>query len=74
VARIAGVDLPREKRVEVALSYIYGIGCSTSEKILSQANINRDTRVKNLTEEEIRRIRNAIEQNCKVEGELRSSG
>ncbi len=71
MARIAGVDLPREKRVEVALSYIYGIGCSTSEKILSQANISRDTRVKNLTEEEIRRIRNAIEQNCKVEGELR---
>ena len=71
MARIAGVDLPREKRVEVALSYIFGIGRSTAEKVLSQANVNRDTRVKNLTEEETRRIRNAIDQNCKVEGELR---
>ena len=71
MARIAGVDLPREKRVEVALCYIYGIGRTTSEKVLTLASINRDTRVKNLTEEEVSRIRNVIDQNFKVEGDLR---
>ena len=71
MARIAGVDLPREKRVEIALCYIYGIGRSTSGKVLAQANISGDTRVKNLSEEEVSRIRNVIDQSFKVEGELR---
>ncbi len=71
MARIAGVDLPREKRVEIALCYIYGIGRATSEKVLAQANINGDTRIKNLSEEEVSRIRNVIDQSFKVEGELR---
>ena len=71
MARIAGVDLPREKRVEIALCYIYGIGRTTSGRVLNLANINGDTRVKNLTEEEVSRIRNVIDQNFKVEGELR---
>ncbi len=71
MARIAGVDLPREKRVEIALCYIYGIGPRISGRVLSMANINVDMRVKNLTEEEVSRIRNVIDQNFKVEGELR---
>ena len=71
MARIAGVDLPREKRVEVALSYIYGIGRTTSVKVLELADISKDTRVKNLTEEEVSKIRNVIDQQCKVEGDLR---
>lgn len=71
MARIAGVDLPREKRVEVALTYIYGIGRSVSERVLDQAKIDGNTRVKNLSEEEVSRIRNVIDQNFKVEGELR---
>lgn len=71
MARIAGVDLPREKRVEIALTYIYGIGHTTAGRVLSMANLNGDTRVKNLTEEEVSRIRNVIDQNFKVEGELR---
>ncbi len=71
MARIAGVDLPREKRVEIALCYIYGIGRTTSEKVLAQANISGNTRVKNLSEEEVSRIRNVIDQSFKVEGELR---
>lgn len=71
MARIAGVDLPRDKRIEVALTSIYGIGRSTSKKILGLAELNKDTRVKNLNEEEVRRIRNVIDQSCKVEGELR---
>lgn len=71
MARIAGVDLPREKRVEIALCYIYGIGRTTSGKVLAQANISGDTRVKNLSEEEVSRIRNVIDQSFKVEGELR---
>lgn len=71
MARIAGVDLPREKRVEIALCYIYGIGRTTSGKVLKIANISVDTRVKNLTEEEVSRIRNVIDQNFKVEGDLR---
>ena len=71
MARIAGVDLPREKRVEIALCYIYGVGRATSGRVLDMANISRDTRVKSLTEEEVSRIRNVIDQNFKVEGELR---
>jgi small subunit ribosomal protein S13 len=63
--------LPREKRVEIALCYIYGIGRTTSGKVLKIANISADTRVKNLTEEEVSRIRNVIDQNFKVEGDLR---
>ena len=70
MARIAGIDLPREKRVEIGLTYIYGIGRQTSNKILKETNINPDTRVKDLTEEEINSIRNYIEKNCVVEGDL----
>lgn len=71
MARIAGVDLPRNKRVEVALTYIYGIGPSLSKKILSDTGVNPDTRVKDLTEDEITRLREAVERNYKVEGDLR---
>ncbi|NLJ76945.1 MAG: 30S ribosomal protein S13 [Peptococcaceae bacterium] len=71
MARIAGVDLPRDKRVEIALTYIFGIGRPTSQKILSQTNVNPDTRVKNLAEEEINRLRDIIEKELKVEGDLR---
>ncbi|MDQ7823204.1 MAG: 30S ribosomal protein S13 [Candidatus Eremiobacteraeota bacterium] len=71
MARIAGVDLPRDKRVEVALTYIFGIGRSTSAKILSITKVNKDTRVKNLTEEELVKLREEIEKHHKVEGDLR---
>ncbi|MBP7331082.1 MAG: 30S ribosomal protein S13 [Firmicutes bacterium ADurb.Bin373] len=71
MARIAGVDLPRDKRVEIALTYIFGIGKPTSQKILSQTGVNPDTRVKNLAEEEINKLRDVIEKNLKVEGDLR---
>lgn len=71
MARIAGVDLPRDKRVEIALTYIFGIGKPTSQKILNQTGVNPDTRVKNLTEEEINRLRDVIEKDLKVEGDLR---
>ncbi|HQD76678.1 MAG: 30S ribosomal protein S13 [Peptococcaceae bacterium MAG4] len=71
MARIAGVDLPRDKRVEIALTYIYGIGKPTSQKILAQTNVNPDTRIKNLTEDEINRLREVIEKEHKVEGDLR---
>lgn len=71
MARIAGVDLPREKRVEVALTYIYGIGLSKSKEILKEADVNPDTRVKDLTEREITRLREIIDKNHKVEGDLR---
>lgn len=71
MARIAGVDLPRDKRVEIALTYIFGIGRPTSQQILTQTGVNPDTRVKNLTEEEINRLRDVIEKNLKVEGDLR---
>ena len=71
MARIAGVDLPRDKRVEVGLTYIYGIGLKTSQKILAEADINPDTRVKDLTEDETSRIREIIANNCQVEGDLR---
>ncbi|HCF72042.1 MAG TPA: 30S ribosomal protein S13, partial [Syntrophomonas sp.] len=63
MARIAGVDLPRDKRVEISLTYIFGIGKSTSRKILEQAGINPDTRVKDLTEEEVVKLREIIDKN-----------
>jgi len=71
VARIAGVDLPRNKRIEVALTYILGIGRSSSKKILAQAGINPDTRSEKLSEEEVTRIREVIDSSYKVEGDLR---
>ena len=71
MARIAGVDIPREKRVEVALTYVFGIGLPTSQKILAQTNVNPDTRVKDLTEDHVSRVRLVIDQNTRVEGELR---
>jgi len=71
VARIAGVDLPREKRVEIALTYIYGIGRATSNRILTAANVNPDIRVKDLSEDQVSRVRLVIDQSAKVEGELR---
>src|SRR5512143_2289336 len=71
MARIAGVDLPREKRVEVGLTYIYGIGPSASKQILNQLNISPDTRVRNLSEDEITRLRSMIDKEFKVEGDLR---
>jgi small subunit ribosomal protein S13 len=71
VARIAGVDIPRDKRVEVSLTYIYGVGRSTANRILKRAEINPDTRVKDLTEQEISRIREVLEGNYVVEGDLR---
>ena len=71
MARIAGVDIPREKRVEVALTYIYGIGLPTSQKILAQTNVNPDTRVRDLTEEQVNRLRELIDRRYKVEGDLR---
>ncbi len=70
MARIAGVDLPREKRVEIGLTYIYGIGLSSSKKILKEAGVNPDTRVKDLTDEEEAKIRKAM-ADYKVEGDLR---
>ena len=70
MARIAGIDLPREKRVEVGLTYVYGIGLSTSQKILKEAGINPDTRVKDLTDDDVNKIRKAMEP-YKVEGDLR---
>ena len=71
MARIASVDLPREKRVEVALTYIYGIGLKSSQKILAQNGVNPDTRVKDLTEEEINKLRETIDAEYTVEGDLR---
>jgi small subunit ribosomal protein S13 len=71
MARIAGIDIPREKRVEVALTYIYGIGLPTSQKVLVQANVNPDTRVRDLTEEQVNRLREIVDRRYKVEGDLR---
>lgn len=71
MARIAGVDLPREKRVEIGLTYIFGIGRSTSSKILSATGVNPSTRVRDLTDDEISRLRDIIEKEQKVEGDLR---
>lgn len=70
MARIAGVDLPRDKRVEVALTYIFGIGVPTAKKIIRETGVNPDTRVRNLTEEEVAKLRDTIERNYKVEGDL----
>jgi len=71
MARIAGVDIPRDKRVEIALTYIFGIGLPTSKKILEVTGVNPDTRVKDLTEEETQKLRREIEDHHKVEGDLR---
>ena len=71
MARIAGVDLPREKRIEVALTYIYGIGLKSSQKILAKNGVNPDTRVKDLTEDEINKLRETIDAEYTVEGDLR---
>lgn len=72
MARISGVDLPREKRVEVGLTYIYGIGLATSQKLLKEAGVDLDTRVKDLTEDQVQSIRKAIENNhLLLEGDLR---
>jgi small subunit ribosomal protein S13 len=71
VARIAGVDIPRNKRVEVALTYIYGIGPTSAKKIVDRTNVDPDTRVNNLTEEEVNRIREVVDKEFTVEGDLR---
>ncbi|MCL1965206.1 MAG: 30S ribosomal protein S13 [Firmicutes bacterium] len=71
MARIAGVDLPRDKRVEVGITYIFGIGLPTARKIVKETGISPDTRVKDLTEQEITKLRDYIERNVKVEGDLR---
>lgn len=71
MARIAGVDLPRDKRVEIALTYIYGLGLTTSQEIVAKAGINTETRVRDLTEEEITKLREVIDRDYKVEGDLR---
>lgn len=71
MARVAGVDLPREKRVEIALTYVFGIGLPTSQAILAQANVNPDTRVRDLTDDQVGRLREIIDRRHKVEGDLR---
>jgi len=71
VARIAGVDLPRDKRVEIALTYIFGIGLATSQKILGQTQVSPDTRVRDLTNTEVARLREVLEREYRVEGDLR---
>jgi small subunit ribosomal protein S13 len=72
LARIAGVDLPRKKRIEIGLTYIYGIGKTTSQRILSGLNIDPNTKTDDLTEEQVNNIRKAIDSDCKVEGDLRT--
>jgi small subunit ribosomal protein S13 len=71
MARISGIDIPREKRIEISLTYIFGIGLPTSQKILAQANVNPDTRVRDLTEDQVTRLREIIDRRYKVEGDLR---
>ena len=71
MARIAGVDIPREKRVEIALTYIFGIGLTTSQKILKQTSISPDIRVKDLSEEQVNRLREVVDKGQKIEGDLR---
>lgn len=71
MARIAGVDLPRDKRVEIGLTYIFGIGRKTSNKILAEAGVNPDTRVKDLTEAEVGKLREVIDRSYRVEGDLK---
>jgi small subunit ribosomal protein S13 len=71
MARLSGVDLPREKRVEIALTYIYGIGLKTSQNLLAQTGVNPDTRVRELTDDEVNRLREVIDRDLRVEGDLR---
>ena len=71
MARIAGVDIPREKRLEISLTYIFGIGLPTSQKICAELDLDPNTKVSNLTEDEVNRIRSYIDQNLKIEGDLR---
>ena len=71
MARISGVDLPREKRIEIGLTYIYGIGLTSSQRILKEANVNPDTRVRDLTDDEVKRISEIINETQMVEGDLR---
>ena len=71
MARIAGVDLPRDKRIEIALTYIYGIGLTTSQKLLKLAEVNPDTRTRDLTEDEVVKLRDVIDREAIVEGDLR---
>ncbi|EJZ70425.1 30S ribosomal protein S13 [Lachnoanaerobaculum sp. MSX33] len=71
MARIAGVDLPREKRIEIGLTYIYGIGLTSSRRILKEANVNPDTRVKDLTDDEVKELAQVISDTQMVEGDLR---
>lgn len=70
MARLVGVDLPRDKRIEIALTYIYGIGLTTSKKVLAETGVNPDTRVRDLTEEDLGKLRDYIQGNLKVEGDL----
>ena len=71
MARIAGVDLPRDKRVEIGLTYIFGVGLPSSQKVLKEAGVNPDTRVKDLTDDEVGRIREVLDKTAQVEGDLR---
>ena len=71
MARIAGVDIPREKRLEISLTYIFGVGKTTSQKMIAELGLNPDTRVRDLTDEEVNRIRTYVDANLKVEGDLR---
>ena len=71
MARISGIDLPREKRVEIGLTYIYGIGLHTSQQLLQRTGVNPDTRVRDLTEDEVQRLRDIIDKEMRVEGDLR---
>ena len=71
MARIAGVDIPREKRLEISLTYIFGIGKTTSQKVITELGLNANTRVRDLTDEEVNRIRTYVDANLKVEGDLR---
>ena len=70
MARLVGVDLPRDKRVEIGLTYIYGIGLTTSKKILAETGVDRDVRIKDLTEDDLTKLRDYIQENIKVEGDL----
>ena len=72
MARLVGVDLPRNKRIEIALTYIYGIGLTTAKQIIAETGVNPDTRVKDLSEEDLAKLRDYIQQNLKVEGDLHS--
>jgi small subunit ribosomal protein S13 len=71
MARVAGVDLPREKRIEIGLTYIYGVGLHTSQRLLERTRINADTRVRDLTDDEVNRIRDIVDKEMRVEGDLR---